>query len=83
MAHSQSQAQYLQGDLQFIRPHNSNIHSLQSASGTPLMDLLSTSLLVRRINFQCTPSVPPLPIGQHMRQHLSNYAYTRYVDRGQ
>lgn len=46
------------------------------------MARLSTSLLVPQINFQCTPLVPPLPTGQRMPRHLSNYAYTPYVDRG-
>ncbi len=59
----------------------SHLSLSQYASGTPSMGPLSISLLVLQINSQCTPLVPP-PIAPHSPRHLSNYAYTLYVDRG-
>ena len=81
MSESQAEARYLQGVFQLtFSPLILTI--LQSASGTPSMDLRSTSSLVLQINSQCTPSMLPLPTGRRMQRHLSSYAYTRYVDRG-
>lgn len=66
-----------------IRPAlTSHLLLLQYASGTQSTGPLSISLLVLQINSQCTPLVPPPPIAPHLPQHLSNYAYILYVDRG-
>jgi hypothetical protein len=60
----------------------SHLSLSQYASGTPSTGPLSIFLLVLQINSQCTPLAPPPPIAPHSLQHLSNYAYTLYVDRG-